>query len=48
MTQEEISRYALQLGEAERIRALVAEDAACADGIPAVTELAEELHSVAA
>jgi SpoU rRNA methylase family enzyme len=48
MTQEEISRFALQLGEAERIRALVAEDTACAEGIPSVTELAEELHSVTA
>jgi hypothetical protein len=43
MTQEEISRFALQLSEAERIRALMAQDAASTDGSPSATEpLVEE------
>ncbi len=42
MTQEEISRFTLQLSEAERIRALMAQDATSKDGIPLATELAVE------
>jgi hypothetical protein len=42
MTQEEISRFALQLSEAERIRALMAQDADSKDGIPLATELPVE------
>jgi hypothetical protein len=34
MTEEEISRFALQLSEAERIRALMAQDADSKDGVP--------------
>ena len=44
MTHEEISRFALQLSEAERIRALLEQDAASTDGIPSATELAEEVR----
>jgi hypothetical protein len=38
MTEEEITRFALQLREAERIRALMAQDAEDSkDGIPLAT-----------
>jgi hypothetical protein len=46
MTEEEISRFALQLSEAERIRALMAQDADSKDGVPLATELAEEPQPV--
>jgi len=47
MTHEEISRFALQLSKAERIRALMAQDAAASmEGIPSATELAEEVRPV--
>jgi hypothetical protein len=42
MTQEELSRFALQLREAERIRALMAQEADSRDGIPLATELVVE------
>jgi hypothetical protein len=42
MTHEEIRRFALQLREAERIRALMAQDAASKDGIPLATGLVVE------
>ena len=37
MTEEEITRFALQLREAERIRALMARDADSKDGFPLAT-----------
>jgi hypothetical protein len=38
MTDEEIRRFALQLREAERVRALIEQDAAAMDGVPSATE----------
>jgi hypothetical protein len=43
MTDEEIRRFALQLREAERIRALIEQDASSTDGIPTAPQpLVEE------
>jgi hypothetical protein len=48
MTEEELARFALQLREAERIRAMIAEEEAVAlsggqsDGIPIAAALAKE------
>ena len=46
MTEEEVARFALQLREAERIRAMIAQENASSnggsDGIPIAAEPAEE------
>ncbi|MDQ4106433.1 MAG: hypothetical protein M3157_04570 [Actinomycetota bacterium] len=51
MTQEEIARFALQLGEATRVRKMVAEKAALAarrDEVQEVSRLAKEPSTVPA
>jgi hypothetical protein len=48
MTEEEISRFAQQLREAERIRALMAQDADSKDGIPLAAGLVAEPQPISA